>query len=419
MAISAQLPALIPLARTAIALDALALRPGQSVQAQVLGQSPGGGGQVLIAGHTFDAALQGRPQPGTLVQLQLQGSGANARLVEVPPQSGTPVPGAPVSGKPELAILPQPAPGDGLQQVISQTAQGAVARQDSIGSLLASLAGLDGKLAAMPAPVGEAALKLLAVRLNLNGKFPDGPALKDALMRSGILYENGLRNGATPAALQGDMKAALLSLRGALAGWLGGDAAAPLRSSRRPPPPTRGAVPRAEPSSSSPLPANAAPKEAARMLLAQTEAALSRLRLTQISSLPEAGMRATPDARAAGEWHFELPLLWSGDMSMAQFRISRDGGSEAGERDRGWQLRFSINFNVIGEVNAHISLRGKHAGVMLWAEREETAAALEELLPELGDALSARGVEPGRLQVRRGVPAAPARPAGHFVDGRS
>jgi hypothetical protein len=359
------------------------------------------------------------------VQLQLQGGGANARLVEVPAQAGTAsqsaaAPQAAAAGaKPVLTLITQPQQAASLQQVVAQSAQSAVTRQDGMGPLLASLTGLDGKLAAMPRPVVEAAAALLATRLNLNGKPLDGAGLKDALMRSGTLYESGLRNAAAPATLQGDIKGGLLALRSALAGWLGGEAAASSRSVRRPPPPAKGAIPRAEPPAPSPLSPHAGAKDAARLLLSQTEAVLARVRLTQISSLPETAPRAGGEARPAGEWHFELPLLWGGEQSMANFRISRDGGGGQDRQERGWEMRFSINFSAIGEVDAHLTLRGKRAAVMLWAEREETAAALESLLPELGDALEAKGLVPGALRVKRGVPEAAARPAGHFMDGRS
>lgn len=484
MAIPAQLPALIPLARTTIALDQLALRPGQSIQAQVVGTSPGGTTQLAVGGQTVELALPGRPQPGTTVQLQFQGSGPKASLVVVPsgsgasapatlaasvaPGSGTSAPspsaavvsnapnasapsastnlvstatsasvpgtatatpqGSSVSvqttpvvsltGKAETTLQPIPVQANPTHQVITQTAQASALRQDSVGTLLASLSGLGGKLTAMPEPVARAGLQLLAARVNLDGKPLDGAALKDALLRSGSMLENGLQKGAVPAAQQGDMKASLLALRGALQGWLGKDASASLRSLRRPSPPVRGSIPRADPPSPSQMAPGASPKEAARMLLAQTESALSRIRLTQIASLPESAARATPDARPAGEWHFELPLAWGGEMSMAQFRISRDGGSHRADQERDWQMRFAINFRELGEVSAHASLRGKRLGVMIWAEREETAKALDGLLPELEASLSARGIEPGALRVKNGVPESPAQRAGQFMDGR-
>ena len=601
MAIPAQLPAQIPVAHTAIALEQLALRPGQSVQAQVVGTSPGGATQIAVGGQTVELALTAKLQPGSLVQLLFQGSGAKANLVVVPSGSGsgagTPAPATPaavvsaasspsapatptvVSGVPNasvpapsaavpapsnalagtapalvppgagvsapatsapvapaaapaapgistpatIAVVPSgsgpsapvpstttvsaaavsaspgasapatpavvsglpnaaiPAPSNALagtapalvpagagvsasatsapanpapaqsgpgtttqtttgaapagkaettlqplpvqanptQQVIAQTAQASVMRQDSVGTLLASLTGLGGKLAAMPEPVARAGLQLLAARINVNGKPLDGAALKDALLRSGSLFESGLQKGAVPAAQRGDMKASLLALRGALQGWLGKDTSASLRSLRRPAPPMRGSIPRADPPSPSQLAPGASPKEAARMLLAQTESALARMRLTQIASLPEIGARATADVRPAGEWHFELPLAWGSEMSMAQFRISRDGGSGRADQEREWQMRFSINFSEIGEVSAHASLRGKRLGVMIWAERDETAKALDDLLPELEVSLSARGIEPGALRVKNGVPDSPAQRAGHFMDGRS
>ena len=151
------------------------------------------------------------------------------------------------------------------------------------------------------------------------------------------------------------------------------------------------------------------------MLRTQVEGALSRLRLSQIASLPEAGDRAMV-AKPSGEWTLELPLAWGEELGMAQFQISRDGSSKGRDADREWSMKFAINFSAIGEVGAHVSLRGGRVGALLWAERDETAALLQDHLDELTGALEGRGLEPGAIRVRHGIPEAPAAPAGHFLD---
>jgi hypothetical protein len=72
-------------------------------------------------------------------------------------------------------------------------------------------------------------------------------------------------------------------------------------------------------------------------------------------------------------------------------------------------------------VGATVSLRGGKTGVMLWAEREETAAVLQERQGELADALSARGrgIEPGVIRCRAGHPPQAQKPVGAFMDNCS
>jgi hypothetical protein len=99
--------------------------------------------------------------------------------------------------------------------------------------------------------------------------------------------------------------------------------------------------------------------------------------------------------------------------------VFRDGRAESEAAERGWQLRFSVNFSQLGEVGAHVALRGRRTSVTLWADREETAEALDEMLPELAPALAARGLDPGTIRVRRGIPREPAGMTGGFVDSLS
>jgi hypothetical protein len=161
--------------------------------------------------------------------------------------------------------------------------------------------------------------------------------------------------------------------------------------------------------------------ETGARLLAQSESALARLQLTQLSSLPESSMRvAQGPAGAASEVNIELPLLFGGEMNVGQFQIFKDGRKGPdGNRDGEWKMRFSINFSQTGEVGATVSLRGGKTGVMLWAEREETAAVLKESQGELEEALAARGLEPGAIRCRHGLPPQAKKPVGAFMDNCS
>lgn len=411
----------------------LNLQPGQLVTAQVVNPAPNGQWQITIGNQQFLAPpLPGNPPAGTILQFQVQTAGAEPRLVLVeqgqsggPPKPVINVPSAPSNaGAPAHPTSPSSPPPVGapitaasVQQTIMQTASTSVVRQDSVGTLLASLAGLQGKSVELPNPVVAAARQLFVGQVVLGDGAPQAEFLRDAVGKSGVFFETMMAQAQPGAAPQGDMKSMLLLLRSVLGNWLVGEEQLP-PPDRRPPPPVRGGTPRSPAQNQPGLPDGASPREVGRHLLAQTDSALSRVRLFQLASLPDAAGRANP-AGTPQEWNFELPFMLGSEMSMAQFQISRDADPDGGAGERGWQMVFSVNFSRVGEVGAKVSFRGRKTGVMMWAENEETAAVLEEMLPELVMGLQVRGLEPGSVRVRHGAPEAKPPRSGKFVDSMS
>lgn len=300
---------------------------------------------------------------------------------------------------------PPPAPGSPAQAVLTVATQ-AAARQQSAAPLLQALA---ARLPDLPPPVAQAALRVLAGRINLDRGAPPAETIKQAVLRSGVFLGPPAKLGAPP-----DAKTALTQLRGALLGWLGEDIAAVAPILRRPPPPARGHAPRGQTPQLPPQSEGGA-KETGKSLLSQTEGALSRLRLMQMASHPTEAARPgmmTPPS----EWNLELPMMLGHELTMAHLQIARDGQGKSEAKQRGWRLRFALEFSVLGEVGAQIAMLGAQTSVTLWAEEDATAMALEEMLPELAPALAAKGLEVGTIRVRRGVPDAPAKPAGRLMD---
>jgi hypothetical protein len=208
------------------------------------------------------------------------------------------------------------------------------------------------------------------------------------------------------------VKSALLQLRGALLGLLDGGEITPIAPiGRKPPPPLREAHPRAVRGEAPTLPDTASAREIGRTLLHQTEAALSRLKLTQFASQPSELRSA---AIANPDFMVELPMTLGHELSIVQ--VQRDGKNKAKPGERGWRLRFAVSFSVVGEVGAEISLLGGTTNVAIWANLPATADALETMLPELTRALAARGLEVGSVSVRRGAPAMPSPAAGRLMD---
>lgn len=302
------------------------------------------------------------------------------------------------------APTPQPT-SPPLTQVLADPVQ-AAARQDSIAPLLARLATL-GPAAALPRPALEAIARVLAGRIGLNRAPLDGKLIRDAVLRAGVLADPATR---TPA----DAKSALLQLRSALIGFLGGEVEAVAPVTRRPPPPLKGEPARA-PSPQPAGPLGEEPVETARQLLGHTDAALSRLKLLQLASNAADAVRPNLPAPAT-EFRVEVPMQLGAETGILQLLVERDGKHKATPRERGWRMRFALNFTATGEVGAEIALLGRAANITLWAAEPDTAEALEAMLPELAPALARHGLDVGGIRVRRGVPPPPTRRPGQLLD---
>jgi hypothetical protein len=128
-----------------------------------------------------------------------------------------------------------------------------------------------------------------------------------------------------------------------------------------------------------------------------------------------------PDPVTRHDTHlsFDLTVMVGGQQALLQMQIHGDAEGEAGsDSERGWQVRFAINLQGMGEVGAQISLRGKAAGVLLWTEQPETAERLSNDIAALRAELEALNLRPGAVVVRGSAPQMPAGPApsGHYLD---
>lgn len=185
------------------------------------------------------------------------------------------------------------------------------------------------------------------------------------------------------------------------------------------PPPFRGALPASQAIASPSLAPNTPLATTIHRLLDDADAAIARQTLLQIASLPDrtdvSGQRIDP---AVPQWNFEIPFATPQGTAMAQFEISRDGGSESADAaTRAWRARFSLDVEPAGPVHALITLNGDTTFVRMWAERPATAQQLRAGIGELNQALTRAELKPGDIVVRDGTPPQPAPPrAGHFLD---
>lgn len=282
------------------------------------------------------------------------------------------------------------------QAALAQMVQQALPRQDSMVGLTTALTAAVSTFV-LPEPVAKAAQQVLAGRVALDGQQVTGAALKLAVQKSGIFQEAMLAAG-QGAQAAGDAKSALLGLRQSLGAWLGQQA--PVAQVASVAPPLRGLLPRARAGDGGTPSLPDDVLEAGKILLERTDAALSRLRLHQSASIPE------PHAsRQDAQWSLDLPVVVAGQQHLLQMQIHKDPESEGDRPEgRGWQIRFAINLSDAGEIGAQISLRANTAGVLLWADRAETAAMLAEDAEGLKEALSGVGLTPGAVVIRTGAP---------------
>lgn len=378
------------------------------------------------------------------------------------------------------AVRPALSPTEA--RAVTVAAQAAAIKQTGLSPLFANLtsAVVSGSL---PQPVLLAASQLLAFR-QPGDKALTGADIKTALASSGLMLEASLASG-SPAAAMPDMKAALSVLRLTLATWLGDNAAAepkqgtaaqvsvaaqgavvraspstllpslasetdageplaiakalstltgnvtgevvsddhfPLPRNPTPLPPFRDALPTAQSVAAPSLAPDAEPIVIAEQLIADTDGALARQTLLQIASLPDrVDMTMPRNETLQPRWNFEIPFVTQQGTAMAQFAISRDGGSDDTEAvQRVWRARFSLDIEPAGPVHALISFSGDTTSVKMWAERPATAAQLRANATQLGVSLDRAELKTGDIVIADGAPARGQAPsAGHFLNRAS
>ncbi len=449
------------------------LQPGtvmQAVVAQLLDemtlrlQLPGGAALDVKADQVLP--------PGTRVQLAVEGTVAQPKILLTPlpalstpvgapaaqvaassnpaipaaaspaagnPAGGSVAPGAAVpveTGKPLPAsvqlVLPDSAtaPKQVLQAAVAAMVRDAVSKQNGLAPLMADVEAALSR-PDLPQPVRAAAAQLLDLRVETNAPVT-APDIKAAIVRSGLAGDPVTLQPAQPNA---DLKAALASLKDALTNWIAREQgtapniapASPLAPPAVPlplpqrailPPPHRLAPTIPQPPSPARLPDNASAGEAAQHLLKATDGALARQTLLQIASLPDDG--ASRAEQNGPRLTFDIPLATPQGTGVAQLRIEQEPQRRDGPDIRPvWRAQFSIDVEPIGPVHASIALFGERAAVTLYAERDASAERLRDGLPVLEASLKDAAFETGELLCRAGAPSAPRSAPGLFVDQAS
>jgi hypothetical protein len=451
----------------------LTLLPNVATTSSPSAPSPTG---AALAPQAATAALAGETLNASMQQIATAAvAGGNPNLPA----------GVTAASAPDLPLPTQTAPPSPVavaQAAVAVAVQSSAARQGGLAPLLADI-GVAVAVATLPEPVRQAAERVLALQPTLDETF-SADGLKQAVGRSGLFLEAHLAaalDGDAPAPAADamppadDIKAALIVLRNVLKTMLaadpavaraagGGlprpaaalaefaratlaplppgsappaDAGAPLDLAQAagrpaaqpaPPPPYRGAPTSAQPIAAPSISPDMAPRDIAKVLLGETDAAMARQTLLQAASLPDhlaahAGNTLNMHVDAAGQrWLFEIPFATPQGSTVAQFEIARDGHRAPAEAAKAaWRARFSLDLEPIGPVHAQIALTGTRAAVTLWAERPDTSAQLRDNAGKLADALRQAELEPGDVLVRAGTPPRPREPvaSGRFLDRAS
>ncbi len=420
---------------------------GQTLSAQVLSTPTSNTAIVVLGTQELPVTLSAPTTPGITLPLVVQAGPEGLQLAHAPSSDlfgsasaaaaggtgQTPSAAMPVlseaaqlttANAQALSTAPAATATTSPAAIIAQATLASLGNQNSVTALLSNVLKLGDRMKDLPDAVQRATQRLTQALLPLDDGAPDAEALQRAIARSGVFLESQLVGKSTDPARDGDIKALLMVVRRALGDWLGTDARATMTTGKPPPPPQTGATPRAQtPAPPATLADDAPIKEIGKTLLAETDAALSRLRLHQIASLPDRSETTTAGRETV---HLELPVTLGQQPVILNLVISRDGGNDTpDQQDQGWKVQFAINASTIGEVGAEVGLLAGHADVVLSAAEPGTVEALAENIGELSDAFEAAGITPGILRVRRigkqqsmGLAKTPyaATTSGHYLD---
>lgn len=300
-----------------------------------------------------------------------------------------------------LRVLAPPAPKD----VVTQALRILAPRQNSLAPVLTELAGLAQP--ATIAPAVTAALASVSPELRALAKnvieylhtpaqsaTPEG--LKQAVKDAGPFFEHRLVTASDDSGEQvfdHDLKAGLLRLAAYLKDALPPPATAPA-SNKLPPAVLPTAASGARHAHAPPPPVQGAAQLAGRAMLEtlakDVDAALARITMQQLLSLPE-------NDSGTAQWIVELPLRSGEHVDVFHLHVFREKHSRGAQESPVWCVRLSFDLVTLGKVGVLLTLIAGSVSVSIWAQQQATARLFEEHLAALRTELQAAGVAIGRV----------------------
>lgn len=308
-------------------------------------------------------------------------------------------------------------------QLARQAFQALGEQQSGLGNLFAQVGTLmsaqtSGKVS-LPDPVVKAMQQILGLRLT-SGQNLSASDLQQSIRLSGQFREANaaLPRGGAPVA-QADLKSVLISFRSLLQQF--GAEAQLTRPAAQPKPPSRQDPPQAQIQQGGRgfLPGNA--PQILQALLKDTDAALARVRMTQLVNTGLAGDERAQATSRPMDLVLELPLALGQETGILQMQIGRDssGQGDEGNNEPAWRLRFAMDLTATGPVEAAVSLRGGGTYVSLWVDRAATFDSLKALEETMLASFADAGLDLQEFRLMRGLPPKAAARYGTLVDRQS
>lgn len=253
--------------------------------------------------------------------------------------------------------------------------------------------------APIPPPLRELAQRVLErIATPQQIATPDG--LKQAIKDSGVFFEHKLASPAarpeTTAPPAQDLKAVLLQL------------ASVLKTALPPTAPVAAPSPNANPSPAPTAPRNQQPAPAQQaaaiidaglqlqVLAKETDAAVARVTLQQLLSLPE----KTTDAP---QWIFDLPVRWGESINIIHLHIYREKHPRDPKHPPAWCVRLSFDLLALGEIGVLVTLLGGAVSLSIWALQPATKTLFDQHIGELQAQLRDAGVPVNRISCECGA----------------
>ncbi|WP_157738639.1 flagellar hook-length control protein FliK [Labrenzia sp. VG12] len=302
-----------------------------------------------------------------------------------------------------------------LTQPLSEQQAGLTSLFAQIGTLMSAQ---NAGSVSLPDSVTKAMQQILGLRLNLSGG-PTAGDFQQAVRQSGQFREAQLALPGNSGGAVPDLKSALLSLKSLLQQL--GHRPEIARPAGQPAAPSRHTPPQGQaPQSASGYWAGAAPQNL-QALLKETDAALARLRLTQLANTGLARESGPQVAAKPMDVVLELPLALGQETAVMQMQIGRDGAGNQtdDESEPAWRLRFALDLTATGPLEAAISLRGGGTYASLWVERKDTFDNLNAVRETMEAAFADAGLDLQELRLVRGLPPKTAAYYGAMIDRQS
>lgn len=331
-----------------------------------------------------------------------------------------------------------------LNIMIAQATLNAASTQKGLAPLLLNLQQINEAIVSEPKHIIKQSLQPLLNQtsaLIMNSEKPiNASQIRTLMQLSGLFYEANFQN-TNPQ--QTDLKGLLTQVRDALVQFKTQIPQAQVSSEistfekstnhsdlKTPAPPLKhGALP-VEQAVKAALPPELPLTQLVERLISQAQGALKRITLMQIASLPETANPEQPKLsyeQTPRTYMFEIPLRTPEGMASLGFKvqgpIKEDQKNAAAEKIRDiWQVKFGVNLEPLGAIEAHIQIKTVHASfakisVDLWAERIDVARSFQSSRMDLRDVLTKADFDVEELHVHVGKPVVtPAQNSSHVVD---